>query len=62
MVSVSNQRHVILTVQEVAKILRVHRTTVIRLARSGQLKSYMIGSRRVFKEDDVWLFFDNLAA
>jgi excisionase family DNA binding protein len=62
MVSTLNQRYVILTVQEVAKILRVHRTTVMRLARSGHLKSYKIGCRRVFKEDDVWKFFDNQAA
>ena len=49
----------ILTVQEVARILRVHRATVSRLALSGELKSYLIGNRRLFKEDDVWLFFEN---
>ena len=49
----------ILTVQEVADILRVHRSTVSRYAMSGELKSYVIGNRRLFKEDDVWLFFEN---
>lgn len=49
----------ILTVQEVADLLRVHRSTVSRYALSGELKSHVIGSRRLFKESDVWLFFDN---
>jgi excisionase family DNA binding protein len=58
----SNQRPKILTIQEVAKILRVHRSTVTRFAQSGQLRSHLIGNRRLFKEKDVWSFFDNLAA
>jgi len=49
----------ILTVQEVADLLRVHRTTVSRYAASGELKSYIIGNRRLFKEEDVLAFFDN---
>jgi excisionase family DNA binding protein len=49
----------ILTIQEVAELLRVHRTTVSRYARSGVLKSYILGSRRLFKESDVWSFFEN---
>ena len=49
----------VLTVQEVAETLRVHRATVSRLAMSGDLKSYLIGNRRLFKEEDVWLFFEN---
>ena len=52
----------ILTVQEVADFLRVHRSTVSRYAQSGELRSYVIGSRRLFKEDDVWTFFENQAA
>ena len=52
----------ILTVQEVADFLRVHRSTVSRYAQSGELKSYVIGSRRLFKEDDVWTFFENRVA
>ena len=49
----------VLTIQEVADILRVHRSTVSRYAKSGKLKSYLIGNRRLFKDDDVWMFFEN---
>ena len=52
----------VLTEKEVAERLRVHRSTVSRYAKSGQLKSYLLGNRRLFKESDVWTFFDNLAA
>jgi excisionase family DNA binding protein len=51
----------VLTVQEVAEILRVHPSTISRYARAGGLKSYVIGSRRLFKETDVWAFFENQA-
>ena len=51
----------ILTVQEVAELLRVHRSTISRYAMSGELKSHLIGNRRLFKESDVWAFFDNQA-
>jgi excisionase family DNA binding protein len=47
------------TVDEVAQWLRVHRTTVTRYAKSGELKSYKIGSRRLFKSNDVVEFFEN---
>jgi excisionase family DNA binding protein len=49
----------ILTVQEVADLLRVHRATVSRLAMAGELKSHLIGNRRLFKEEDVLMFFEN---
>ena len=52
----------ILTISEVAELLRVHRTTVSRYAQSGELRSYQIGSRRLFKESDVWVFFENQVA
>ena len=52
----------VLTIQEVADFLRVHRSTVSRYANSGELRSYRIGSRRLFKETDVWAFFDNQVA
>jgi len=51
----------ILTLQEVADILRVHRSTISRYAMSGELKSYVIGNRRLFKETEVWSFFENRA-
>jgi excisionase family DNA binding protein len=52
----------IMTLEEVAERLRLHRSTVSRYAKSGKLKSYQIGSRRLFKSDDVWLFFENQVA
>jgi len=60
----NNQRQApkVLTTDEVAEILRVHRTTVFRFAKSGKLKSYQLGSRRLFKESDVWSFFENQVA
>jgi excisionase family DNA binding protein len=57
---IEEQRQVkILTVQEVANILRVHRSTITRYALSGLLTSHVLGNRRLFKESDVWKFFDN---
>jgi len=61
-VLLSNQNIRILTIQEVANLLRVHRTTVSRYAITGELKSYLIGNRRLFKEPDVWTFFENRVA
>ena len=51
----------ILTVQEVADILRIHRSTVSRYAMAGELRSYVVGNRRLFKDSDVWAFFENQA-
>jgi excisionase family DNA binding protein len=56
-----NQHQKILTLQEVADLLRVHPSTVTRFAKSGLLISYLIGSRRLFKESDVLAFFENQA-
>jgi excisionase family DNA binding protein len=52
----------ILTVDEVAEMLRVHRSTVSRCAKSGELESYLIGTRRLFKESDVLSFFEKQKA
>jgi excisionase family DNA binding protein len=49
----------VLTIQEAADILRVHPSTVSRFAKSGELRSYVIGSRRLFKESDIRVFFEN---
>jgi excisionase family DNA binding protein len=54
-----NQDSKILTVEEVAALLRIHRSTVTRLAKSGEIKSSLIGNRRLFKDVDVWSFFEN---
>ena len=53
MLSEKNQDIKILTVQEVAGLLRVHRSTVSRFAQTGELKSYRVGNRRLFKDRDV---------
>ena len=52
----------ILTVAEVAELFRIHRSTISRYARSGELKSYVLGNRRLFKSEDVWAFFENQVA
>lgn len=54
----AGKAEVIMTVVEVAEFLRVHRSTVTRLAMSGELISHRIGNRRLFKTSDVWRFFD----
>ena len=51
----------ILTLEEAAEILRVHRSTVSRYVTSGELKSHTIGSRRLFYESEVYDFFDRRA-
>lgn len=48
-----------MTMGEVARTLRVHRSTVSKYAKSGELRSYLIGNRRLFRECDVWAFFEN---
>jgi len=62
MFSKKNQDIKILTVEEVAEKLRVHRSTVSRFAQSGELDSYLIGTRRLFKESDVLAFFEKQKA
>lgn len=52
----------IMTTAEVATFLRVHRTTVARYAKSGELKSYKLRGRRLYKREDVWAFFENQIA
>ena len=48
------------TREETAEFLRVHPSTVTRYAKSGELKSFKLGSRRLFKYSDILLFFENL--
>ena len=54
-----NGNNRILTVQEVADMFRLHRSTVSRYAMAGEIRSYQVGNRRLFKESDVWEFFEN---
>lgn len=49
----------ILTLNEVAAMLRLHKSTVSRHAKAGTLVSYKIGARRLIKESDAWEFFEN---
>ena len=49
----------ILTRGETARLLRVHPSTVSRYAQSGEIKSFKLGSRRLFKYNDVLAFFEN---
>lgn len=51
----------LLTLQEAAELFRVHPSTVSRYAKSGALRSYLLGTRRLFKETDLWEFFENQA-
>jgi len=42
----------VLTIAEVSKILRIHRNTVYRLVKSGDLPGFKIGDNwRVYEED-----------
>lgn len=52
----------IMTLTEVAERLRIHRTTVISYVKSGGLRSYTIGKRRLFRASDVEKFFENQVA
>ena len=55
----NSQTEKILTAKEIAEKWKVHQSTIYRLAKSGELKSYLIGGCRRFKESDVWMFFEN---
>jgi len=48
----------LLSLEEVASKLRVHRTTVSRYAYSGELRCVPIGRRLMFDEDDVVHFIN----
>jgi excisionase family DNA binding protein len=49
----------LLTITEVARILRVHRATVSRLINAGALPCVEVGSRRLVLETDLQTFIDN---
>jgi excisionase family DNA binding protein len=61
-VSSSHSNPEIMTLAEAASLLRVHRSTVSRYAMSGELRSYLIGNRRLFKLSDLLSFFENRIA
>ncbi len=51
------ERPSIMTVNELAKYLRLHEQTVYKMAKEGRLPAYKVGSRWRFKKDtiDSWL-------
>ncbi len=51
------RRPTIMTVQEVARYLRVHAITVYRMIRQGKLPAIRVGRGWRFKKDeiDIWL-------
>lgn len=52
-----DRRPTIMTVDEVAKYLRMHEMTIYRMAAEGRLPAYKIGNRWRFKKEriDEWL-------
>lgn len=50
----------LLGVEEVASKLGVSESSVLRLARSGQLASMKVGGRRKFAHHDVWVYLQGL--
>ncbi|MFA5867774.1 MAG: helix-turn-helix domain-containing protein [Actinomycetota bacterium] len=51
------ERPTIMTVNELAKYLRLHEQTVYKMAKDGRLPAYKVGNRWRFKKDmiDSWL-------
>jgi excisionase family DNA binding protein len=54
-----NSKKDIMTRTEVASYLRVDKSTVSRLAKSGEISCFKIGTRLLFKSSDVLAFIDN---
>lgn len=52
-----DRRPTIMTVDEVAKYLRMHEMTIYRMATEGRLPAYKVGNRWRFKKEriDEWL-------
>jgi excisionase family DNA binding protein len=49
----------LLTIQETACLLRVHRATISRLIGAGALPCIAVGSRRLVLEADLLTFIEN---
>ena len=49
----------ILTINEVAKLLRIHRSTVSRQMKTGALGYIQIGSRKMVLKKDLLSFIEN---
>ncbi|MBU1002699.1 MAG: helix-turn-helix domain-containing protein [Proteobacteria bacterium] len=50
---------ILLTIQEAANILRVHRATVSRMIDYGELPCVLVRSRKLIRTRDLLLFIDN---
>lgn len=53
----TDRRPTIMTVDELAKYLRMHKQTIYRMAIEGRLPAYRVGNRWRFKKEfiDSWL-------
>jgi excisionase family DNA binding protein len=53
----AERRPRIMTIEEVAKYLRLHKSTVYRMVRDGQIPASKIGNQWRFRKDviDTWL-------
>lgn len=49
---------VLYTVDETARMLRVHRSTVSRLIKAGDLRHVSVGSRKLVRRQDLLAFID----
>lgn len=49
----------LLTIQEVADILRVHRATVSRMLETGELPCVLVRSRKLIRSTDLLGFIDS---
>jgi len=49
----------LLTLQEVADILRVNRSSISRLLKCGDLSYIAIGGRKLVEHNDLMLFIEN---
>ncbi|MEW5768251.1 MAG: helix-turn-helix domain-containing protein [bacterium] len=54
---ITDRRPTIMTVKEVAKYLRMHMTSVYRLAKAGRLPAHRVGGSWRFKKGEIeeWL-------
>ena len=54
-----NHTHPLLTIQEAATYLRVHRATISRMISTGELPCIRVRSRKFIRMQDLQAFIDN---
>ena len=52
-------KKILLTIQEAADILRVHRATVTRMIEYGELPCVLVRSRKLIRTKDLLAFIDS---